>query len=121
MMASGNSSLTASSPTACGRRTSHTMINNTYTFLYLQHKHHNRRHTLFSLSGGHCAVCGVTAHYLVPQVFGRAAYVSVEVRHVDELGDAGLFGCPGNMLRDGDEDILVAIVPVHNKRKKPYM
>lgn len=49
--------------------------------------------------------------HLVPQVFGWAADVSIEVRHVDELGDAGLPGCLGNLLRNGHKDILVAIVP----------
>lgn len=60
---------------------------------------------------GKCAVCRETNHYLIPQVFRWAAYVSVEVRHVDELCDSGLSGCPSNLLRDGNIDVLKAIVP----------
>lgn len=55
--------------------------------------------------------CRETSHYLVPQVLGFAAYVGVEVRHVDELCDAGLSGCLSNLLRDGHVDVLKAIVP----------
>lgn len=58
---------------------------------------------------------------LVPQVFGWAADVSVEVGHVDELRDAGLSGCLGNLLRDAHEDILIAEVPLGVGRgKKTY-
>lgn len=69
-------------------------------------------------------MCSTWRHnplYLVPQVLGRAAYVSVEVRHVDELCDACLSGCLGNLLRDAHEDILKAIVPLHKKRKNTCM
>lgn len=79
----------------------------------VQQKHY----TLVLLSKS-WAICGETALHLVPQVFGRAAYVSVEVRHVDKLCDAGLSGCLGNLLRDGHEDILEAIVPFTQKEEK---
>lgn len=36
---------------------------------------------------------------------------------MDELCDAGLSGCLGDLLRDGHEDILKAIVPLHRKRE----
>lgn len=65
------------------------------------------------MSGGH-----KTSRYLVPQVFGLAAYVSIEVRHVDELCDASLSGCLGNLLRDCHEDILITIVPSHKMKGK---
>lgn len=65
--------------------------------------------------------CGKTALYLVPQVFGWAAYVSIEVRHVDKLCDAGRSGCLGNLLRDGHEDIFIAIVAVNKKRRNTCM
>lgn len=48
---------------------------------------------------------------LVPQVFGRAADVGIEVRHVDELSDASLSGCLGNLLRDAHKDVLKSVVP----------
>ncbi|TNN85069.1 hypothetical protein EYF80_004723 [Liparis tanakae] len=50
------------------------------------------------------------------RVFGLAAHVSVEVRHVDQLRDAGLSGRLGNLLRDVHEDILKEEVPVHRER-----
>lgn len=66
---------------------------------------------------GNCAVCGETALYLIPQVFGWAAYISIEVGHVDKLCDASLSGCFGNLLRDGHEDIVVAKVPFAQKEE----
>jgi len=62
-----------------------------------------------------------TTLYLVPEVFGQAAYVGVEVRHMDELGDAGLSGCLGNLLRDVHVDILEAIVTSHKKGRNTFM
>lgn len=59
-----------------------------------------------------------TALYLIPQVFGWAAYISIEVGHVDKLGDASLSGCFGNLLRDGHEDIVEAKVPFTQKEEK---
>lgn len=61
--------------------------------------------------------------YLVPQVFGWAAYVSIQVRNVDKLGDAGFSGCLCNLLRDGHKDILKAIVsvPKQKNRGKNYL
>lgn len=55
---------------------------------------------------------GQTGRHLVPQVLGGAAYVGIQVRHVDKLGDASFSGCLGNLLRDGHKHILEAIVPV---------
>lgn len=55
--------------------------------------------------------------YLVPQVFGWAAYVCVEVRHVDKLCDTGLSGCLCNLLRDRHKDVLEVIVPLHRRKK----
>lgn len=86
MMASGNSSLTVISPTACGG----TLMTN----------------SSLPLRGG-------GFFYLVPQVFGGAAYVSVEVGHVDKLGDSSFSGCLGDILRDGHEHVLKAEVPEH--------
>ena len=115
MMASGNSSLTACSPTAYHEGT-------------LLHIHKDQIHlymltftglNVYNRNIDRCEVCGVLAVlYLVPQVFGRTAYVGVEVRHVDELCDAGLSGCLGDLLRDGHEEILKAIVPLQKNRRR---
>lgn len=65
-----------------------------------------------------CGSYGQTVRYLVPQVFGWAAYVSIQVRNVDKLGDAGFSGCLCNLLRDGHKDILKAIVSVPKQKKR---
>lgn len=57
------------------------------------------------------SICIEAIPDLVPQVFWGAADVSVEVRHVDELCDAGFSGCPGNLLWDGNKHVLKAKVP----------
>lgn len=65
--------------------------------------------------------CGSYRHrvsYLVSQVFGWAAYVSIQVRNVDKLGDASFSGCLCNLLRDGHKDILKAIVPVTKQKQR---
>lgn len=56
--------------------------------------------------------------YLVPQVFGWASDVCVEVRHVDKLCDASLSGCLGNLLRDGHKDVVETIVAEDEKERK---
>lgn len=56
--------------------------------------------------------------YLVPQVFGWASDVCVEVGHVDKLCDAGLSGCLCNLLRDGHKDVVEAIVAEDKKERK---
>lgn len=60
---------------------------------------------------------GQTVRYLVPQVFGWAAYVSIQMGHVDELGDASFSGCLCNLLRDVHKDILKAIIPVTKEKR----
>lgn len=70
-----------------------------------------------------CGSYGQTARHLVPQVFGWAAYVSIQVRNVDKLGGASFSGCLRNLLRDGHKDILEAIVSVikQKQREKNYL
>ena len=55
--------------------------------------------------------------HLVPQVFGGASDVSVQVGHVNQLGDAGLSGCLGDLLRDGDIRVFEAVVTAGGERK----
>lgn len=56
-----------------------------------------------------CAIDPGTV-YLVPQVLGGAAHISVEVWHMNKFFDSSFFCCPGNTLRDGHKDIVKAIV-----------
>ena len=65
-----------------------------------------------------CTICRETALYLVPQVFGWAAYVSIEMRHVDKLRNASLSGCLCNLLRDGHKHVLKAIIPCTEKQEE---
>lgn len=65
-----------------------------------------------------CGWYAQTVRYLVPQVFGWAAYVCIQVRNVDKLGDAGFSGCLCNLLRDSHKDILKAIVSVTKEKQR---
>lgn len=65
-----------------------------------------------------CGSYGPTVRYLVPQVFGWAAYVSIQVGNVDKLADAGFSGCLRNLLRDGHKDILESIVSVTKQKRR---
>lgn len=89
-------------------------INVPKTRLKFQQTH--SKHSLTLTKRG--PICIEAVPDLVPQVFGWAADVSVEVRHVDELCDAGFSGCPGNLLWDGNIHVLEAKVPSQKEVEK---